>query len=121
MRRRRTTASRWAAVATGLLALVLLERTLGAETTVTRTLLGVVVLTAAAGAAKLWLHNCFESHLLVVVAALASLVGSVLSLTLGMPGGPVSPVTASHALIVGLSATIGVLLHADARARRASG
>ena len=101
-------------MATGLLALVLLEQTLDAGSTGSLVLQGAVMLTAAAGATKLWLHNCFESQLLVVVAVVATVVGSALSLTLGMPGGPVTPVTLPHVVALALSVTIGLLLLADA-------
>lgn len=121
MRRRRTPASRWAAAATWLLALVLLERTLRAGSTGAVVLDGALTIAAAAGATKLWLHNCFESHLLVVVTVVATVAASLLSLTLGMPGGPVASLSPTHVLALALSGAVGGLLFADVRARRSDG
>ncbi|EAP98170.1 hypothetical protein JNB_14438 [Janibacter sp. HTCC2649] len=121
MPRTRTRASRWAAVATWLLALVLLGQALRAESTGAIVLEGSVAAAAALGATKMWIHNCFESHLVVVLAVGATLIGSVLSLTLGMPGGPVTPLTPFHVVVLALGIAIGTLLFADARARRPSG
>lgn len=78
----------------------------------------VVLILAALGATRMWLHNCFESHLVVVGVVVATVGGSVLSVTLGMPGGPVTPLTPWHVLALTLSVAIAALLVADARARR---
>lgn len=121
MPRRRTLASRWAAIATWLLALVLLRRVLDAGSTGAAVLQGAVLAAAALGATKMWLHNCFESHLVVAMAVCATGIGSLLSLTLGMPGGPVTPLAPSPLLVFALSVTVGALLVADARARRDDG
>jgi hypothetical protein len=121
MPRTRTRASRWAAVVTWLLALVLLREAVRADSTGATVLAGAVASAAALGAAKMWVHNCFESHLVVVVAVGAALIGSLLSLTLGMPGAPVMPLTPTHVVVFALSIALGTLLFADARARRDGG
>lgn len=118
MPRRRTGASRAAAIVAWLLALVLLGQALRADSTGV-TVLGCAVAAAAAlGATKMWFHNCFESHLVVGFAVGATVVGSVLNLTLGMPGGPVTPLAPSHVVVFALSVVIGTLLAADAGDRR---
>ena len=121
MPRRRTAASRCAAVAAWLLALVLVGQALRADSTGATVLVGAVGAAAALGATKLWIHNCFESHLVVVLAVGATVVGSILELTLGMPGGPVRPLTPAHVVVLALSIAIAAMLFADARARRGGG
>lgn len=117
MPRELTVASRWAAAATLMLAVVLVERSVHAASTGAMVLEGVVALLAALGGAKMWLHNCFESHLVVVLAVAATAIGTVLSLTLGMPGNGRTDLSATHVVTLVLSAAIGVLLVSDARAR----
>ncbi|KGN42283.1 hypothetical protein [Knoellia aerolata] len=120
MPRELTVASRWAAVAALLLAAVLVERSVHAASTSALVLQGVVALLAVLGGVKMWLHNCFESHLVVVLAVAATAIGTVLSLTLGMPGSARTDLSAAHVVTFVLSAAIGVLLVADARARGAT-
>jgi len=114
-----TTTPRWAALAAVVLGLVLVERTVQAASTTAMILTGVVALLAFAGGVAMWLHNGFESHLAVVVATFATTIGTVLSLTLGMPGSARTAVSPMHVVILVLSAVIGVLLVLDARDRRA--
>ncbi len=121
MPRARTRASRWAAVAAWTLALVLLGQAVQADSTGATVLAGAVAAAAALGATKMWIHNCFESHLVVVLAVGATVIGSVLGLTLGMPGAPVTPLTPTHVVVFALAFAIGTLLFADARARRDGG
>lgn len=118
MPRERTTASRWAAVATAVLALVLLERALQSDSTGVRVLQLVGLGAGALGAAKMWVHNCLESHLVVITVAIATVVGTVLTLIVGMPGAPVALLAPVHVVLLLLSASILLLLVADARARR---
>ncbi|MEO7270011.1 MAG: hypothetical protein ABIW49_12475 [Knoellia sp.] len=121
MPRRRTGASRWAAVATWLLALALFGQALGAESTGATVLEGAIAAAAALGATKMWIHNCFESHLVVVLAVSATVIGALLDLTVGMPGGPVTPLMPAHVVVLALAMAIGTLLFADARTRRGGG
>ncbi|MFC7485751.1 hypothetical protein ACOCJ7_04425 [Knoellia sp. CPCC 206453] len=121
MPRTRTHASRGAAVATWLLALVLLDQAVQADSTGATVLAGAVGVAAALGATKMWIHNCFESHLVVVLAVGAAVIGSVLSLTLGMPGAPVTPLTPTHVVVFALSIALGTMLFVDARTRREGG
>ena len=118
MPRRLTRSSRWAAVAAMVLALVLVERAVNAVATSTVVLLGVVALLAMLGGVKMWLHNCFESHLVVVLVVVATSIGTLLSLTLGMPGNDPTEPSATHVVTLLLSVTIGLLLVLDARERR---
>jgi uncharacterized membrane protein YqgA involved in biofilm formation len=118
MPRELTTASRWAAIATGVLALLLLERALHSESAGLRVLQLVALVLAVLGAVKMWVHNCLESHLVVVTVAIGTIIGTILSLTMGMPGAPVAPLSPVRAGLLGLSVAILVLLLVDARARR---
>lgn len=121
MPRQLTTASRWAAVATWLLAAALLERTLHAGSAGAVVLQVVVLVAATLGAAKMWVHNCFEAQLVVLTVVVATVVGTLLSLTLGMPGGPVAQPAAIHVVVLTLSGAIVTLLVVDARTRRGQG
>lgn len=105
-------------MATVVLALVLLERALHSESTGVRVLQLVGMVAGALGAAKMWVHNCLESHLVVVTVVIATVVGAMLSLTVGMPGAPVASFAPVHAVLLVLSASILLLLVADAGARR---
>lgn len=117
MPRRRTRASKWAAVAAVVLALVLVRQAVDAASAGVMVLAGAVALLAAVGAVAMWLHNCFESHLVLVLAVAATTIGTVLSLTVGAPGGVATKPSATHVLALLLSAAIGVLLVVDARDR----
>lgn len=117
MPRRPTPASRWASVAAVVLALVLLERTLHAGSTSVLVLEAVVALLAVLGGVATWLRNCFEAHLVLVLAVAAAVIGTVLSLILGMPGGGPTEPSATHVLTLLLSCAIAVLLVLDARIR----
>ena len=115
MPRRLTTASRWAAVAAVVLALVLGWEAVDATSAGVVVLAGVVALLAAVGGVAMWLHNCFEAHLMLVLAVAATTIGTVLSLAVGAPGGVATKPSATHVLTLLLSAAIGVLLTLDAR------
>ncbi|KRE42971.1 hypothetical protein [Knoellia sp. Soil729] len=118
MPRELTTASRWAAITTLVLAVVLLERALHSDSTGLMVLDLVGLGAAVLGAVKMWVHNCLESHLVVITVAMATVVGTVLTLTVGMPGAPVASVAPVHVVLLALAASILVLLVVDARARR---
>ncbi|MFC7490744.1 MULTISPECIES: hypothetical protein [unclassified Knoellia] len=118
MPRRLTRSSRWAAVAAIVLALVLVERAANAASTSAMVLEGVVALLAMLGGVKMWVHNCFESHLVVVLAVAATSIGTLLSLTLGMPGNGPTELSATHVVTLLLSVTVGLLLVLDAHERR---
>ena len=117
MPRRLTSASRWAAVGAVLLALVMLERAAHAASTSVTVLEAVVSLLAVLGGVKMWLHNCFESHLVVVLAATAAAIGTLLSITLGVPGSTRDAISPTHVVTLVLAAAIGVLLVLDSRER----
>lgn len=117
MPRELTVASRWAAVLSVALAVVLAQQAIVATSTSARVLEAVVALLVAVGGVKMWLHNCFESHLVVILAVVATAIGTVLSLTLGMPGSSPTALSAAHVLTLLLSAAIGSLLLVDARTR----
>lgn len=114
-----TKASRWAAVGAGLLALVLLGRALQATSTTVTVLEAVLSLLTVLGGVKMWLHNCFESHLVTVLAAGATAIGTLLTITVGMPGSTRAPVAPTHVVTLALTAAIGVLFVLDARERLA--
>lgn len=118
MPRRLTRSSRAAAVSSVVLALVLLERAVNAASTSASVLEGVVAFLAVLGGVKMWLHNCFESHLVVVLTVVATSVGSLLSLTLGVPGSGRTQLSPTHVVTLLLSVTIAILLVLDARERR---
>ena len=63
MPRDRTTASRWAAVATVVLASSSSNEPSHSESTGLRVLQLVGMVAGALAAAKMWVHNCLESHL----------------------------------------------------------
>lgn len=118
MRRLRTTASRWAAVACLAIALIYLVRV--AEAPSAAYLLGEIVMgvLGVAAAVKMWLHNCFESHLAAGALVAATAGGTLLAVTAGLPGGGASGLTPTRVVLLALSATVVVLLVQDGRVRR---
>lgn len=118
MRRLRTTASRWAAAACLLLGLVYAQR---AATTpsVVYTLLGsTVAVIAGLAALKMWLHNCFESHLAASLVVAAAAGSTLLAVTVGVPGQGQADLTLLRAAELALCAVIVMLLVLDGRVRR---
>lgn len=120
MPRPRTRTSRLAAVLTGMLMLLLAEHALRIGSSALGVLEGVVAVVGMLAAVKLWMHNCFESRLVVTLALVSVVAGTLLATTLGLPGAPVAPWDLSHVLLLALGATVMVLLVADARERRSS-
>ena len=118
MKRRSTWASRLTAVITALLSLLLFGRLAHETTTSAVVLVAALGVAGLAAAAKMWFHNCFESQLLASLVAGATLLGTLLSVTLGLPGADRSPVSVVHALLVLLPLAALVLLNTDGRLRR---
>ncbi|WP_114424117.1 hypothetical protein [Nocardioides houyundeii] len=119
MRRPRTRASGAASVVCLLIALLALARALNAPSTTYEVLEGVLGGIAVLTAAKMGLHNCFESHLGAVLVAAGAVLGTLLHLTLGLPGGTGSgSLTAGSLALLLLGCAIPALLAQDARARR---
>jgi hypothetical protein len=120
MRRPSTTASRFASVVCLAIGILVLTRLVVATSSPLVVLEVVLCVMAVGTGVKMWFHNCFESHLVAVLVSAGTVLGTLLHLTLGLPGGdgPGSLDAASVVLVV-LGATIAPLLVADSRARRA--
>lgn len=118
MQRLRTTASRWAALACLVIGLVFAQRALGASSTVYRMLESVLAVIAVLAAGKMWLHNCFESHLAASVVVVATAGSALLAATVGIPGEGQADLTALRVLELALCTTVMVLLVLDGRVRR---
>ncbi|GGD22351.1 hypothetical protein [Nocardioides daphniae] len=118
MKRQTTWASRLTAVTTALISLLLCERLTHDLSTSSIVLLATVAALGLGAAVKMALHNCFESHLLVSLVTGATLVGTLLSVTVGLPGASRSSLTPVHAGLIGLPILTLGLQNADARLRR---
>lgn len=120
MRRPRTVASRWAAVACFTIAVLFVPRLVSAPSPGYAVLSGVLAVAAALSGAKMLAHNCFESHLAATLVATATAGSTLLVLTIGLPGGGTTHVSALHVALLVLSVVVPVLLVLDARMRRES-
>ncbi len=118
MQRLRTTASRWAALMCLLIGLVFVQRALVAPSAVYSTLESVLAVIAVLAAVKMWLHNCFESHLAASVVVVATAGSTVLALTAGIPGEGRADLSAVRILELVLCAAVVALLVLDGRVRR---
>lgn len=120
MQRRPTTrASRLASITTCLMAGVLAGLALRSEGLGGGSLLTVVAALSAVAGVKMWFHNCFESHLLVVLMASAVALVVTLQMTIGLPGSPYGADAGPlQWLMLLLTATVGTLLVVDTRIRR---
>ena len=118
MPRRRTWASKLAALVTWAVSLLLLERLTHSPGTSSVILVTAVAVAGLIAATKLWFHNCFESQLLVSLVTGATLVGTLLSLTVGLPGAGRSAITTIPMALIILTVVSLVLQNADAKLRR---
>ena len=118
MKRTSTWASRLTALSTTVISLLLLQR-LTHPLASSSVVLVVAIAVAGIGAAvKMTLHNCFESHLMVSLVAGATLVGTLLSVTLGLPGVERADLGPVHGALIALPVVALGLQTADARLHR---
>lgn len=115
-----TAASRSTARCCLAIALLIAARIASAPTTAEVLLQGTVAALAVLTAAKLRVHNCFESHLVAVLVAIATIGGVLLAITAGAPGRASTPITFVDAALLALAAAVLVLLEQDSRLRRAA-
>lgn len=119
MKRLRTIPSRWAAALCVVLAVLALARLAVSTSSIEVILQAILAAIAVATGVKMWLHNCFESHLGATIVATGAGAGALLGWTVGLPGvsgrADVSVVTV---LMLGCAIAIPVLLVQDARVRR---
>lgn len=121
MRVDHTVTSRSATTVAGLLVLVqLVSFFLGKHDSYVGALLFALVLVTAAAVAKLHRDNCLESRVALVLLAVLSGGGVVLTATAGLPGQPAHPMDALGTLTVCLSIGVLALLAADQPRRAAS-
>lgn len=118
MKRTRTWASRLTALSTTVIALLLLQRLTTPLATSSVVLLCAVAAAGLGAAVKMSVHNCFESHLMVSIVAGATLVGTLLSTTLGLPGAERSGLSVVHVGLMALPVVTLALQNADARLQR---
>lgn len=118
MKRPTSWASRLTAVTTALISLLLCERLTHSLSTSSVVLLVTVAAVGLGAAVKMALHNCFESHLVVSLVTGATLVGTLLSVTVGLPGASRASLTPVHAALISLPVFTLGLQNADARLRR---
>ncbi|SKB06350.1 hypothetical protein [Aeromicrobium choanae] len=118
MRRLRTTASRWAAAACLAIGLVYLTLLPAAPSRVYVVMEIVIAVVAGATALKMWMHNCFESHLGAGALVAATAGSSLLAMTVGLPGEGGGDLSGTRLVLLALSAAVVVLLVQDGRVRR---
>lgn len=118
MRPPHSPASRLAVLATLGTAVLLVEQTSRADAGSTLVVIVAILVLLVAGALKLWFHNCFESRVAVALGLTAALVGTLLSLTIGLPTADRQEVTAWSVGLVVLPVVALALLLVDARGRR---
>lgn len=117
MRRLRTSSSRAAALVCLTIGLLLVQRTMASSSPTYALLEGALALIAVLTAVKMWLHNCFESHLASLLVTGATAGGALLAMTAGLPGGDGPDPTLVHGAFLVLCAALPVLLVVDARVR----
>lgn len=83
--------SRTISLLTALISLLLLWRALELTVTSSILLVTIVAVGGALAAARVWARNSFESHVGVSLVAGTLVLGTLLSLTLGLPGDRRSP------------------------------
>ncbi|WP_286931009.1 MULTISPECIES: hypothetical protein [Aeromicrobium] len=118
MQRLRTTASRWAAAACLAIGLVYLTLLPAAPSRVYVVMEIVIAAVAGLTAVKMWMHNCFESHLGAGALVAATAGSSLLAMTVGLPGDGGGDFSATRLALIALSAAVVVLLVQDGRVRR---
>lgn len=60
--------------------------------------------------AKLWRDNCFESRFGLAMIAASTVIGHVLSLTLGVPGSALEPWSGIDGVLSGISLAVAALV-----------
>jgi len=118
MRRLRTTASRWAAVACLSIGLIFAQRAVAAPSVGYLVLEATLAVIALLTTTKMWLHNCFESHLAAAVVVVATAGSTLLALTAGVPGQGVVELTPVRTVELALCTAVVLLLGLDGRVRR---
>ncbi|MET0467369.1 MAG: hypothetical protein ABWZ87_01380 [Aeromicrobium sp.] len=118
MRRLRTNASRWAAAACLALGALYVFGMVDADSVVFVLLAAVMATIAVAAAVKMWLHNCFESHLAAWALVAATVGSSLLALTVGIPGEGAAELSVVRVALLVLSGAVALLLVQDGRVRR---
>ena len=110
--------SRVIALTTALTSLLLLGTALELDVTSSIVLLTAVAVGGVLGAGKMWAHNCFESHAAISFVTTIVLLGTVLSLTLGLPGSDRSQFGLLPVALVALPLTTLTLQAVEWRRRR---
>lgn len=118
MRPAHTPASQLAIAATLATGALLVELTADNDATSLRVVVAVLLLLLLGGAVKMWFHNCFESRAMIVLGMSATEIGTLLSMTVGLPTSARQPVSAPLLGLVVLPAAVLALLAFDARHRR---
>jgi hypothetical protein len=78
-------------------------------------LVGSVLLATLGTAGRMWTANCFESRLAAVVLAALTVVGQVLTMTLGEPGTGAGTWHPAGLAVVALGVAVPFLVLVDAR------
>ncbi|WP_110240833.1 hypothetical protein [Nocardioides gilvus] len=110
--------SRVIALTTALTALMLVRRAIELDVTSSVVLATAVALGGVLAAGKMWAHNCFESHVAVSLVAGTVLLGTLLGLTLGLPGEDRSPLSVSQVMLLVLPIVALTLQSVELRHRR---
>lgn len=117
--------SRLTSVATALLAAVLAERVLAAADTNSLLLTSTGMVLGFVAAGFLWFRSTFEAHLVALHVAVLTFIGTLLSVTIGLPGAGRTPLSVVHGalillppVVVGLQVALYRRLLRRRRARR---
>ena len=119
MRRLRTRASRGAALACLAIGVVHAVGLASSPSRVYSLLEGAVAVVAVLTGLKMWFHNCFESHLAAGLLVTATVVSTLLAVTVGLPGGGAVDLTVTSVALLLLSVGLVGFLIQDGRVRRA--
>lgn len=118
---RHTWPSRVISLLCAVTSLLLLTRAAELRVTSSVLLVTAVAVGGVLAATKMWAHNCFESHVAVSLVAGTVLLGTLLSLTLGLPGDNRSELGAFQVLLVLLPAGALALQSVELHHRRRDG
>lgn len=110
--------SRVIALTTALTCLLLLRRAIELDVTSSVVLVTAVAVAGVLAAGKMWAHNCFESHVATSLINGTVLMGTLLSISLGLPGDQRSPFGLIQVLLLALPLTALVLQSVELRHRR---
>ena len=109
--------SRLTSVATAVIAALLLQRALVADATSSLLVVAATLVAATVSAVLLWFRSSFEAHLVATLVAGVTGLGTLLSLTLGIPGSGRSSLTVSHAALLVLPLVVWTLQTTEHRQR----